>query len=138
MNRFVSRRSSLFFLLAWLLITALTGDAFNLDDLIPGTFVIHDEDDCLSVDQIVLNHGSLSTAPVHHPGTIAPIKAANGGATKNSHATLAIDQDSPSLANDPLGPVPLESVLCVDEYVTSQESVTSSEPLHLLHCTLLI
>ncbi len=138
MNQFVSRRSWVYLMLAWILVSALAADAFNLDDLIPGAIVLHDDDDCLSFTQLMTvgNHLQGASSPRHR--TVSAKGTQSGTGSGNSHTILAIDEDSPSLANDPLGPVPMESVLCADDFVISETAATPSNPIHLLNCTLLI
>ncbi len=87
MNRFVSNRSFLFGIFAWLCIVSLGADFANLDDLIDTGTVLHDDQDVLAgqcQDLLNPNHspaGFTASAPVLQVRT-------------------SVDQDSPSLEAD--------------------------------------
>jgi hypothetical protein len=97
MNRFVKTDSLLFHIAGWFFIATLFCDGANLDDLLSGSVVLHDDDEVIAADQspyagadIPVCRGDYSYAgasavrqPVHL--LRAPVR-------------VIIDQDSPSLA----------------------------------------
>lgn len=136
MNRFTQKRSILYFAFGWLFIVALFADGANLDDLIPGTVVVHsDEDYSLQTDAQLLTPVSSGMPLSPHslpqnfpkretPKPLTPLK-------------IVYDQDSDSIAADPA----LASESCVilppEDHVYN-ESATPMQSLFLLHCSLLI
>jgi hypothetical protein len=125
MNRFVKTRSGLFLLLAWVIAASLFADAANLDDLCTSNYVLHDDDEVCSTASPSLPRGQSPGAPL--PSNVP-----------QKQVRVVVDQDSPALASDPLGPPStIVSLFELDEQVIAA-SFSSSDPLYLLHCTLLI
>ena len=125
MNQFVKGRSRLFLLTTWVFLASLFADSANLDDLFSSNYVIHDDDE-------VCSNASSSVPHDQYPGAPQPSKV------PEKKVQVVIDQDSPALASDPLGPPPTTvSLFMLDEQVTTT-SFSSSDPFYLLHCTLLI
>lgn len=136
MNRFTQKRSLLFFAFGWLFVVALFADGANLDDLIPGTVVVHsDEDYSLQTDAQLLTPVSSGvpvsphSLPQHFPKRETPKPL--------TPLKIVYDQDSDSIAADPV----LASESCVilppEDHVYN-ESATPMQSLFLLHCSLLI
>ncbi|HTY09572.1 MAG TPA: hypothetical protein VMF88_00745 [Bacteroidota bacterium] len=136
MNRFISNKSLFFFAVSWLFIIALFADGANLDDLLPGTVVIHsDEDNDSQTDSDLLAQVS-DNAPVHAqslpqhqtkqevPQPVPPLR-------------IVYDQDSDSLAANPV--LASEAfVLLPPETQVSIESIIPTHSLYLRNCTFLI
>jgi hypothetical protein len=83
-NRFVSKRSCFFGILAWACIVALGADFANIDDLIDTGTVLHDDQDVLAGQFQNLSNTSHSPAGItaYAPGP---------------QVRTSVDQDSPSL-----------------------------------------
>ncbi len=124
MNRFVKRRSHLFFFVAWAFAATLFADAANLDDIFSSNYVIHDDDDaCVPPGPI----------PTHDCG--AP---QTQGKTPPAPVRLILDQDSPSLAAEyDASSLVGESVLSAEKAV-SYEMVFAVDALHIKFRSLLI
>ncbi len=139
MNRFVSRKSILVLVLAWVVTLTLFADGANLDDLCSGTIVLHDDDEvgaaadmnsAAQVDQgIPPNHAPLP--PSHdakndsHQVPAAPIR-------------VIVDQDSPFLeAESRLGTL-FESFDATNTNIVVHQNPQGREALHLQFCSLLI
>ncbi len=136
MNKFTSNKSIIFFAICWLFIVALFADGANLDDLIPGTVVVHsDEDNDTQTDYDLLVNVPNNT-PVHeHSLPQHPQKQE----TPQPTTTLRIiyDQDSDSLAANPV--LASESfVMLPPQTPVYFESQKQTHSLYLLNCTLLI
>ena len=139
MNRFAKSNSIIFVLLTWTFAWALFADGANLDDLIPGKVVLHDDEDMVSQQSMESAASALVCANVN-PHAIRHIPP-NGGAQKQDPipaGRVIVDQDSPSLAADHL----IGKVFS-EESVTPEESavvahLALAEELHLRLCTLLI
>jgi hypothetical protein len=125
MNLFVKRRSGLFLFTTWVFLASLFADSANLDDLFSSNYVLHDDDQ-------VCSNTSSSIPQDQYPEAPQPSKG------PEKKVQVVIDQDSPALASDPLGPPSTSvSLFVLDEQVTTA-SFSSSDPFYLLHCTLLI
>lgn len=125
MNQFAQKRSWLFLLIAWVFLASLFADSANLDDLFASNYVVHDDDE-------VCSDASSALPQDQYPGVPQPSKA------PERKVQFVVDQDSPALASDPLGPPStIVSLFLLDEQVT-RTSFSSSDPIYLLHCTLLI
>jgi hypothetical protein len=125
MNLFVKRRSGVFLIISWVFVGSFFADSANLDDLFSSNYVLHDDDE-------VCSNASSSVPQEQYPGVPLPSK------TPEKKVQVVVDQDSPALASDPLGPPSTAVVLvALDEQVITT-GFSSSDPLYLLHCTLLI
>ena len=125
MNKFVQRGSWLFLLTAWVFLASLFADSANFDDLFSSNYVLLDDDQ-------VCSNASSSIPQDQYPDAPRPSKV------PEKNLQIVVDQDSPGLASDPLGPPPtIVSLFVVDEQVATT-SFSSSDPFYLLHCTLLI
>ncbi len=136
MNKFTANKSKIFFAICWLFVAALFADGANLDDLIPGTIVVHsDEDNDSQTDSQLLAHVS-NDAPVrshslpqhsHNQETPQP----------TTPVRIIYDQDSDSLAANPV--LASEAfVMLPPEIQVSIESIIPTHSLYLRNCTLLI
>jgi hypothetical protein len=125
MNYFVQKRSGLFLLTAWVFLASLSADSANLDDLFSSNFVVHDDDEVCSY---ALSPISQDLSPgVPRPSNVP-----------GKRGQLVVDQDSPALASDPLGPPSMIASLFLLHEKVSSASFSSSDPFYLLHCALLI
>jgi hypothetical protein len=125
MNHYVQKRSGLFLLTAWVFLASLSADSANLDDLFPSNFVVHDDDE-------VCSNASSPVSQDLSPGLPRPPNV------PGKRGQLVVDQDSPALASDPLGPPStIVSRFLLHDKVSSA-SFSSSDPFYLLNCTLLI
>ena len=137
MNRLVQQRATWWVLASWLVVLSVTADSINLDDLVPGVYVAHDE-----VEATSLAPGLSIT----HPGVLP----AQRGASKVSHTRsssrdrsgvatrIVFDEDSPSEAARPVEITLSPVTLSVDEQSATFQGSGSESPLHLLYCSLLI
>ncbi len=136
MNKFTSNKSIIFLAVSWLFIVALFADGANLDDLIPGTIVVHsDEDNDTQTDYDLLVNVP-NDIPVHaHSLPQHPQKQE----TPQPTTTLRIiyDQDSDSLAANPVL-ASESSVMLPPETQVAIESVIPTYSLYLRNRTLLI
>jgi hypothetical protein len=124
-NPFVQRRSGFSLLLAWVFLASFFADSANLDDLFSSNYVIHDDDELCS-------DASSSIPQDRYPGVPQPSKV------PEKKVLVVVDQDSPALASDPLGPPStIVSLFALDEQVTVA-NFCSADPFYLLNCTLLI
>ena len=136
MNKFTKNKSKIFFAVCWLFIAAMFSDGANLDDLIPGTIVVHsDEDNDTQTDYDLLvnvhdNSPVRSQSLPQHP---------KKQETPQPTTTLRViyDQDSDSLAAAPVS-LAESFVPLLPETLVEYESTTSAHSLYLLNCTLLI
>ena len=136
MNRFTSNKSIVFFAISWLFIAALFADGANLDDLIPGTIVVHSDEDNDSQTDADLLVNVRSTAPVRsHSLPQHPQKQETPQPT--TPVRIIYDQDSDSLAANPVL-ASESSVLLPPEVQVSVESIQPTHSLYLRNCTLLI
>ena len=136
MNRFAERKSVVFLVLIWAFLAALFADGANLDDLLPGTVVVHSDEDNATQTEAELLTALPSKAPVRsHSLPRLPQKKDENQPTPPLR--IIYDQDSDSLAADPVSlaetfvPLPPESPV-------AYESATRTNSLYLLNCTLLI
>jgi len=136
MNRFAERKSVIFVVLIWGFLAALFADGANLDDLLPGTVVIHSDEDNATQTEADLLTAVPTKGPVRsHSLPRFPHKKEESQPT--TPLRIIYDQDSDSLAANPVSlaetfvPLPPESPV---EY----ESATTVHSLYLLNCTLLI
>ena len=126
LNRLVHQQSTAWIIASWIVLAALTADAINLDDLIPGVYVAHDE---------VEAAGSFQSA--HRSCNIA--RTNNNGSSKTGRdQRIVFDEDSPSEAAEPFEALLLAIFLDIGGQSTMHEGVQTASPLHLLHCSLLI
>ncbi|MGA9118339.1 MAG: hypothetical protein WB699_03145 [Bacteroidota bacterium] len=111
---------------SWLVLFALVADGANLDDLMPGMYVIHEFGDGFQYPP--QSHRSAG-------GTCACRRLPEG---TNHPLRVVSDEDSPS--------EPTEAFLCdflttmveSNEGICIQDNLQASDSLHLLHRTLLI
>jgi len=98
MNRFATSRSLSFRIVAWLFLAALFCDGANLDDLLPGSVVLHDDADVMSCGVAGPGVGALSQAagsPVRGASTLTlPVQFPS---QMRGLVRVIVDQDSPSL-----------------------------------------
>ena len=136
MGLFSCRNSRIPLLFAWLFVVAFLADSANLDDLIPGTIVLHsDEDNSLQSDSGLLENIPLNE-PVQSHALPARHSAKNERQAKGP-VRIIYDQDSDSLAAQPT--LPSEScVVLPSEIRVCVESAQTIRTLYLLHCSLLI
>jgi hypothetical protein len=126
-------------LLFWVFMAATAVDAANLDDLIPGVMVLHDDEDGLT-------GGGLSTALTNEDQSPTPLLPAvphhndrhQNRKTPSAPLRVIFDQDSPSLAAD-VDRVAFESIILTPhDPLPSERIPVACEALHLRLCTLLI
>ncbi len=117
----------------WVFIGLYFIDAANLDDLLPDTIVLHPEADDSSPDGSTIELTG-DDAIVQKPQS-APDQS--GQSKKSETVRIVIDQDSPSLAAEPLVSM-LSSHAMPEDPIHIADSFTSSSSLYLLNCTLLI
>ena len=125
MNKFVQKRSGLFLFTMWVFLASFFADSANLDDIFPSNYVLHDDDEVCGVP----------SSPVPHDESAGLPQPLNG---PRKDVQVVIDQDSPALASDPLGPPPTTMTLFEQDEQVTVTSFSSSHPFYLLHCTLLI
>jgi len=136
MNKFTSNKSVVFIAVSWLFIAALFADGANLDDLLPGTIVVHsDEDNDSQTDAQLLTHVS-NDMPVRSHSLPQP---SHSRETPQPTPPLRIvyDQDSDSLAASPVL-ASESSVILPPEIHISIKSIEPTHSLYLRNCTLLI
>lgn len=107
-------------------------DAANIDDLLPDTIVIHPEANDSSPDGSTLGftddgRTSQKTQP----------SSQKSDRTTSHSPRVIVDQDSPSLAAEPLVSTLTPTALPEDP-IRIASSYTSMSSLYLLHCALLI
>ncbi len=137
MNRLALQRSPWWIIASWLIVVTLTADAINLDDLVPGVYVAHDE-----VEASSLISGLSVTRPGVAPARHLPSKfsqtrsRAHNGSGKA--ARIVFDEDSPSEAAKPIE-ISLHPInINPDEQAALVVRGGPENPLHHLHCILLI
>lgn len=117
----------------WVFIGLYFIDAANLDDLLPDTVVFHPEADDSPLDGTEIEFiGDCINAGRSRP---APIQSDQS--KKPEGLKIVIDQDSPSLAAEPLVTT-ISSQAFPEVLIHLPDSFTSSSSLYLLNCTLLI
>lgn len=136
MNRFTHNKSKIFLALAWLFVAALFADGANLGDLIPGTIVMHSDEDNDSQTDFQLLVNVSSNTPVHSRSLPTNHQRQHEQQPKVP-LRIVYDQDSDSLA--------AEAILASESFVMLPpeaplyiESAIPTQSLYLLHCTLLI
>jgi hypothetical protein len=126
-------KSYLVLALIWVFIGAYFTDAANLDDLLPNTIVFHPEADDSSPDGTPLSF--TGDGVIAQKAQSAPNQGDQSRKTKTLR--IVIDQDSPSLAPEPL--VSMVSSKSIPENpIHITDPFTSSSSLYLLNCMLLI
>ncbi len=140
MNRFVVNRSLLFFVAVWGVAVALFADGANLDDIFPRNYVVHDEEDNPYAAGLIsgVAPSAPSTVSHHAPDQSRGTPRKQGSSSSNSRLLIVYDQDSPSLASDPLATHLADSIVIADPQQPEVHQFSSSEPLHLLLRVLLI
>ncbi len=135
MNKFTKNKSQIFFAVCWLFIASLFADGANLGDLVPGTVVVHsDEDNDSQTDYDLLVSVSNNT-PV--PSHSLPQHSQKQTPQPTTALRIIYDQDSDSLAANPV--LASESfVMLPPETQVCFESIKPTHSLYLLNCTLLI
>jgi len=136
MNRFTSNKSIVFFAISWLFIAALFADGANLDDLIPGTVVVHsDEDNDTQTDYNLLVNIANNTPVRSH--SLPQHSQKKETPPPPTPVRIIYDQDSDSLAANPVL-ASESSVMLPPETHVSIESIKPTHSLYLRNCTLLI
>lgn len=140
MNKLAKTRSPLFILIGWLLLVSSFADGANLDDLVPGTLVVHDTEDGEGYvqPQLRLLGGSdaFSGISAHHS---RPITSKESKPSSHQSALRVIlDQDSPSLAADYVGYAERFATVASDSQPVSTWCIFCNESLYLQYCSLLI
>ena len=136
MNKFTSNKSTVCFVISWLFIAALFADGANLDDLLPGTIVVHSDED---------NDSQTDAQLLAHVSNDAPVRSHSLPQHSHSQETpqptpplrIVYDQDSDSLAASPVL-ASEASVMLPPEIHVSVESIQPTHSLYLRNCTLLI
>ncbi len=139
MNKFVQKRTKLFLIATWTFIAALFADGSNLDDLFPGTLVIHSDEDNLSGCVFELETPSQGTTPSQSP-SIPQIPQLPKGSKQVPIPTIRVifDQDSPSLTGESLESDGSFSLLFPDEQQVVYHCPIFAESLYIKFCTFLI
>ena len=115
----------------------LFADGINLDDLLPGRFVIHDQDDAVQASFVPIS--AQPSSPPALGGSDGRRLGSKPAETRPSKILrIVFDEDSPSEAAGPLGSVFVAFASVVDDQAVSTSQSTPSSLLHLLHCALLI
>ncbi len=137
MSRFVSHRSGWSLFASWLIVVALTADAINLDDLVPGVYVAHDEVEASSPAPgfSITRPGVL---PAHYKTSRYLQTHARSLGKSGVASRIVFDEDSPSEAAKPIEISLHPIALAGDEQSFFLEGGGTESPLHLLHCALLI
>ena len=115
----------------------LFADGINLDDLLPGRFVIHDQDDAVQASFVPVS-ASHSARPLLHGANGNQLAETSSGTLPSKILRIVFDEDSPSEAAGPLGSVFVAFASVVDDQTVSTSQSKPSSLLHLLHCALLI
>ncbi len=140
MNTIAHSRSPLFLVIGWILLLSSFADGANLDDLLPGAVVMHDDEECLASlpSQFSLPFASPYSShwQVDHPGTRASKQTWPASSQKSFR--IFTDQDSPSLAADHISSVDRVVTPASDVQQSVYSHTSTDESLFLQHCTLLI
>jgi hypothetical protein len=136
MNKFTQSKSKVYLALGWLFLAALFADGANLDDLLPGTIVVHSDEDNDSQTESQLLVPVSNNAPIQSH-SLPQHSQKQETPQPTTPLRIVYDQDSDSLAADPM-PVAQSSIALHPGTQVEYESVTSPQILYLLHCTLLI
>ena len=135
MNKFAAHKSVLFFILTWVFIAALFADSANLDDLLPGSIVMHDDEDAVSpasAELLCINASSLAIVPLsfaHKPSRATPDPIP---------VRFIVDQDSPSLPAVYPVDTSCSAPITADPAVVVDHQIPLRGSLYLRYCTLLI
>lgn len=92
----------MFLIFSWLFIATMFADGANLDDLIPGGVVLHDDEDAVSPPASgsdATNFSSSGAAPNRH-FSVHLVPQNSRSASQPLSLRVMVDQDSPSLAPD--------------------------------------
>ena len=134
MGHTTNKVKSLFLLgSVWVFLGMYFVDAANLDDLLPDTIVFHPDADDSSPDGSApeLSGNGLNAQKSQ------PAPDQNASSKKPHTLRVVIDQDSPSLAAEPLVSM-LSSHTIPEDQIHISDSFISTSSLYLLNCTLLI
>ena len=139
MNRSASSNSLFFVLFTWIFACALFADGTNLDDLISGSFVLHDDEDMVSQQTMESAVSALASASAI-PRSLRHLPAGNGTQKQVPlpAGRVIVDQDSPSLAADHLIGKVFSGEAVAPEESAIAAHFTLAEELHLRFCALLI
>jgi hypothetical protein len=138
MNRFIAHRSTLFVAVAILFAAALFADSANLDDLVAGRLVLHDDDAVLAAS--VQPGRDANAGSSTHAGQ-AP---RSGSGTHQRHDAplslliIVLDQDSPSLAAETTADLLGIGLIFSGPARPRTLEVQSGDLLYLRFCALLI
>jgi hypothetical protein len=137
MNRFVQSRSLFFSIVVWCFVTALFCDATDLDDLLHGIVVLHDDEEITAIDSCVY-YGSDTTRHAERRERTGLTQLEQSGPPSRLSVRLVIDQDSPSLAADESQTV-FESLFAIQDSSTPSSDIQlPTELLHIRSHSLLI
>jgi hypothetical protein len=139
MNRFVSHKSALFLVVAWVVALTLFADGANLDDLASGTVVLHD-DDQVTQSQVPDLAASMDrwSSDQSNPHSQVPVKSGQPLRFPASPVRVIVDQDSPSLAAEwRLGTI-FESLGTAEFLISVRRTPPAHNTLYLQYCTLLL
>ena len=130
----------LFLIATGLIGVALFADGINLDDLFPGNYVVHDDDDNPFGAGIASDGILPAVSGVQHQAHGQHHGTSQKQDSRSSKIPLQIvfDQDSPSLASDPLAMQVKAPMFLSDAHQIEVHQFSSGEPLHLLLRVLLI
>lgn len=117
----------------WIFVAAYVFDATNLEDLIPGTFVMHPDSD----ESVRTPDASPSDTLLTVPATLTSPYATAAQSSKRPTLRIIIDQDSFSLGAEQLVATTCSTVLS-EEHRLPLRSYRSAPSLYLLNCTLVI
>ena len=130
---FRNMKSPLVAAIIWMFVASYFFDAANLDDLLPGNIVVHPDTDQASLAPTALSFDVLINA-IAKSGSRS---AAGTQCSKPRVSRIIIDQDSPSLAAEPLVAI-TTSLVFSEERAVSVQSHQSALSLYLLNRTLLL
>ena len=123
-------------LFAALFVAAFLADSANLDDLIPGTIVVHsDDDNAVETDSNLLENAPLCQPVQSHA---LPLQhSANEERRAKSPVRIIYDQDSGSLAARQTA-TSESPIALLSEIQSRIHSAHAVQTLYLLHCSFLI
>ncbi len=129
------KTSSLAFTIAlWVFAATMFADAANVDDLLSGRVVFHDDESDASVPFMVASAGTSATGHADH----GPFSLKKTGEGKQLTLRIVYDQDSPSLPADHIIARDLCFYLPFDAPLLHAGAILSHEAIHIRLCTLLL
>ncbi len=136
MNRLAKSGSTAFLIMSWFFVASLFADGANLDDLIPGRLVMHDDEDALSALPSVSEATHIPGSPAHHAKMSLPRET--GRPPGSAPLRVMVDQDSPSLAPDMEPPLEGTMALAAMNEALRENLPPTGDDLYLRFRTLLI